>query len=321
MSDTIIILVNYNNHYDTLKCLGSIAEAGYDNSVIVVDNNSTVPGVDEVKLQYPDTVLIKNDKNIGFGRANNVGIRWVLDNTSCKYVFILNNDTTIEKNTMDSLQKILRNRRDVGIVAPKIVMMEEPEKLWYGGGNINWAKGSASLPGYMGSSETMQANRSRNVEFASGCAMLIRRKVLEQIGGFEPKFFMYEEDLEFCCRVLERNWKICYESSSIVKHKCQGSVRLKGDKFRTIWSADNPRSKFFMYHITKNTLLNMTMHAKGINRFKFLTVFPVILSYKILQLLFYGKCDSVRSIFKGIHDFVNVKMNDSGDQQSLMKIL
>ncbi|OEU63623.1 MAG: hypothetical protein BBJ57_13315 [Desulfobacterales bacterium PC51MH44] len=133
MSDTFIILVNYNNHDDTIKCLESIFEVGYGKGIVVVDNCSTVPGVDDLKKKFPDIVLIKNDKNIGFARANNVGIEWVLKNTNSEYIFILNNDTTIEKNTVDVLQKILRNKRDVGIVAPKIVMMEEPEKLWYGG--------------------------------------------------------------------------------------------------------------------------------------------------------------------------------------------
>lgn len=304
MSNTFIILVNYNNHDDTIKCLESIFEVGYGKGIVVVDNCSTVPGVDDLKKKFPDIVLIKNDKNIGFARANNVGIEWVLKNTASEFIFILNNDTTIEKGTIENLEKILCEKSEVGIAAPKIVMMEEPERLWYGGGNINWAKGSASLPGYMGNSESMQANRSRNVEFASGCAMLVRRKIFEQIGGFDPRFFMYEEDLEYCCRVHNKKWKIYYESRSVIKHKGQGSTRRKGNKFHSFWSVHNPRSEFFMYQITKNRLLNMSIHSKGVNRLKFFVVFPAILSYKILQLLVYGRYDAVRSICKGIHDFV-----------------
>jgi GT2 family glycosyltransferase len=307
--NTTIILINYNNHADTLKCLASISAAGYHNDVVVVDNHSTSPGIEEITEKFPNTVLIKNKENIGFGRANNIGIEWALKNTNSKFFFILNNDTTIEKGTIQNLEKVLLEDNDVGIATPKIVMMEEPNLLWYGGGTIDWKKGSAKLPGYMEASSNKLAGTSRNVEFASGCAMLVSRYVIEKIGGFDKRFFMYEEDLEFCFRVIQHGRKIWYSSNSVVYHKGQGSLRDEKDSFKAIWSPENPNLPFYMFQITKNRFLNMYMHAKGINRVEFFVFFPCILLLKSLQFLYYWRIDGIKAISSGIKAFWIEKNN------------
>ena len=303
MSDTIIILVNYNNHYDTLKCLRSIAEADYDNSVIVVDNNSTVPGLDEIKTQFPDTILIKNSENIGFGKANNVGIKWALENTKCEYIFILNNDTIINRFTIPTLESALQRNKSAGIAAPKIVMMHNPDILWYGGGEIDWRFGRGTAPGMSGPANAPLASKSRHVTFASGCAMLIRREVFKSIGGFDPRYFMYLEDLEFCIRATKNNFKIFYESASILLHKCQGSVRNKEKVFIKAWSTKNPNLPFYVYHGIHNMLLSINTHACGINKLKFLFYFPLLVSMKSITFLMHGRFDAFMAILRAYKDF------------------
>lgn len=308
---TFIILVNYNNHYDTLKCLESIELAGYGEMVVVVDNNSTLPGVNEIKARYPKAILIKNDENIGFGGANNIGIDWALKNTNCEYVFILNNDTTINKNTISILEEALSGNENVAIAAPKIVMMDDPDLLWYGGGEIDWKKGSVNLPGYLESSMSKIACKSRFIQFASGCAMLIRCSTLYIIGGFDTRFFMYEEDLEICCRVLEKKMRILYVPSAVVQHKGQGSTREENDEFRKIWSPSNPNLPFYMFQITRNRLLCMYLHAKGFDRIKFFTLFPAILLIKGVQFVYHRRTDGVKAMFHGFFDFF--KLNKGKD--------
>lgn len=220
---TFIILVNYNNHDDTLKCLGSIAKAGYGNNVVVVDNKSTAPGLDNIKIQFPDTILIKNDENIGFGRANNIGIQWALKNTNCEYVFILNNDTTINETTISMLEMTLSGNENIAIATPKIVMMDNPDVLWYSGGEVNWTKCSATIPGYIGQATNKDACISKYVLVASGCAMLVRRKVIENLDAFDKHFLMY---VEMYIRIVKSEMRILYTSNTIVCHKekrCQRS--------------------------------------------------------------------------------------------------
>ena len=295
------ILVNYNNHDDTLKCLGSITEAGYGRNVIVVDNKSTVPGTDEIKKIYPDTVVIKNEENVGFGRANNIGIDWALKNTECEYIFILNNDTSINKTTIPLLQKAFAGNKKIAIAVPKIVMMDDPELLWYGGGEIDWKKCSAKVPGYLGVATGKLACTSRFVTFASGCAMLIRRKVIEDIGGFDQRFFMYLEDLELCLRIVKNGLRILYVPDAVVYHKGQGSQRGK-QKFYPIDHAKNPKLPFYVYHLTKNRLLTIRQHASGMNAMKFWSFFPFFMMIRSMQYLIHGRLEAVDAIRKGLLD-------------------
>jgi len=298
---TFIILVNYNNHDDTLKCLESIELAGYGEMVVVVDNNSTYPGVDEIIARYPKTILIKNDENIGFGRANNIGIDWALKNTNCEYVFILNNDTTINKNTIPILEKALSSNKDIAMTAPQIVMMEEPNIIWYGGGEIDWKKCSATITGYRAPVKRSSADKPRFVSFASGCAMLVKKELIEDIGGFDRQFFMYVEDLELCLRIVKGGWHILYVPDAVVYHKGQGSQRNE-KKFYPIDHARNPKLPFYIYHLTKNRLLTVRQHASPVNAIKFWSFFPFFMFVKIMQYLIFGRFEAINAIKKGVVD-------------------
>lgn len=299
--DTFIILVNYNNHQDTLICLSSIAEAGYGKNVIVVDNNSPIPGVDRIQQKFPDTILIKNKCNVGFGRANNVGIKWALENTNCKYVFILNNDTKINKDTIPLLESEIVKQDSIALATSKIVMMDNPKILWYGGGDVDWKKCSAKVPGYLDSAEASISNQSRDVTFASGCAMLVKRLVLEKVGGFDERFFMYVEDLEFCIRLNKEHYKIRYVADSVVYHKCQGSQR-KGTGFYSIEDSRNPNLPFFQYNLNKNRVITVCLHASSVEFLEFLSFYPGLIVIRIFRYLIYRRFDAIKSIFNGVYD-------------------
>jgi len=307
MIRTVVILVNYNVIDDTMECIRSLKKLVDPPKIIVVDNASSEYGVERIPDYYPDVKVIYSETNIGFGRGNNLGIKWALKNTQCKFIFILNNDTIVESNTLPVLEKTMDNHPNTGIVAPKIVMMDNPDLLWYGGGEVDCIKGCAKIPGFMGSSNTNLSNTSRYVDFASGCAMLVRRKVFTQLGGFDPRFFMYEEDIDFCLRVLSSGWKIKYVSESIVNHKAQGSQRSSDDKYIRVHDIRNPYLPFFMYHFTKNRLLTMSNHAKGINAVVFWLMFPVYWFLKSVKHLLFGRWDVVTATFRGLQDYHKTK--------------
>jgi GT2 family glycosyltransferase len=316
MCKTFIILINYNNHDDTLKCLESISQAGYKKNVLVVDNNSTTPGIDLIKAQFPNTVLIKNKENVGFGRANNIGIQWVLNNTKCKYVFILNNDTIIEKTTIPLLIKSFNFSIRIAMVTPKIVFTENPHILWYGGGDIDWKKGVPKTPGFMGSASTESANLRRYVSFASGCAMLFKTSVLKELNGFDFRYFMYCEDMELCLRVQKKGWKILYEPSAIIKHSVQGSTRTDRNQYLPMLHYQNPNLNFYMYHMLKNRLLTIHKHANLKNKFVFSMYFPIYFIAKFFICKLYKSKNISKVILKAIKDYyleTKIKSSNSND--------
>ncbi|MGH3088387.1 MAG: glycosyltransferase family 2 protein, partial [Rubrobacteraceae bacterium] len=187
MSRASVVVVNYNGAEDTRECADSLLKANSPPQLIVVDNASSERGIEDAIAAYPNSGLIRAPSNLGFGRGNNLGIRHALSDPECEFVFLLNNDAMIEPDTIEKLEAILDDRPEAGMAAPRIVLAEAPDVLWYASGGVDWRKGVARVPGYLGPADTEDALTEGNVEFASGCAMMIRRSVLEEVGGFDPR--------------------------------------------------------------------------------------------------------------------------------------
>lgn len=302
---TAVIIVNWNNHEDTTKCIDSLKQSKTPCKIIVVDNASDKNDVERLN-QVERITLIKNAENLGFGRGNNVGIRWALINTDCKFIFLLNNDATVKEDTISKLEVAMDAHHEAGVVTPRIVLSENPNMLWYGGGEVSWGKGGAKIPGYMGPADAKIALIEREVTFASGCAMLIRRPVLEKVGGFDPRFFMYEEDLELCLRICDAGWRIVYIPDALVLHKVQGSRRKNGIEFLPILHPCNPKLPFYFYQITKNKLLTFSRHAKGIRLLQFWFFFTIYWALKCIQFLMNKRWDAIFAMAKGIREFFSI---------------
>lgn len=304
MSRTSVVVVNYNGAEDTRECAASLLVSNSPPRLIVVDNASSESGIEEAIAGYPDAELIHSSANLGFGRGNNVGIRRALSDPDCEFVFLLNNDTTVEPDTIEKLEAVLDGRPEAGMAAPRIVLAEDSDVLWYASGGVDWRKGVAKVPGYLGPADTKDSLSAKDVVFASGCAMMIRSSVLEEVGGFDPRFFMYEEDLELCLRVREKGWTIRYAPEALVRHKCQGSIRKKGDAFVDIDSALNPSYPFYLYHRTKNRLLTTAIHARGADAARFLLFYPAVLALTCARAARRGRWDAIRAVFAGLRDFI-----------------
>jgi GT2 family glycosyltransferase len=283
---TVIVLVNYNGFSDTKACLKSIRKSlGELPFVVLVDNASNNSDLNELHKIYPQLKIINNTSNVGFGKANNLGIKWALNNLNSDYIFLLNNDTVLEPDAIDKLKRAVDENMNYAFSTPKIVFMESPNEIWYSGGKIDWKFGRGIVPGLGSDANSLKANISKKVTFASGCAMFFKTSVLKELGGFDPRYFMYHEDVELCLRVKESGYSIIYEPKALVYHKVQGSLRKNGQKYISGWSPSNPNLSFYVYHGVRNILLNMHDHAKGFNRLLFVFFFPVLLIKNYLESL------------------------------------
>lgn len=273
----------------------------------MVDNSPNDPDLAEFLQQYSDVKLINASGNLGFGRGNNLGIDWALEYTNCEYIFILNNDAMVQESTIEHLLKAMEEHPESTIISPRIVFSEEPEKLWYGGGQVDWKRGGGRVPGVFGAADAPLAMQARHISFATGCAMFFRRDILEQEKGFDPRFFMYEEDLELSLRVQESGWKLWYEPSALVYHVGQGSTRKDKSKFSPRFSHMNSNLIFLVYEGVKNSLLNMSMHAHGKDKVIFLFLYPIFLGVKCIQWGLNGRWDAVRALIRAVRDYEKVK--------------
>ena len=225
-----IIIVNWNSGHHLQKCIESILASDTRTSfeVVIIDNFSTDHSLSEVEANdslSSSLQIIRNPDNRGFGAANNQGFAL----TNSNFVFLLNPDAEVAPGTIDRLIETARSDSRIGSVGPKIINPDgsvqtsvffNPPSAWH---TFFWQlklyhllptriRGSLLLGRHWAHDE------KRDVPMIIGAAMLLRREVVNSLGGFDERFHMYSEDNEFCWRMKQSNWRIVFEPSGLVTH-------------------------------------------------------------------------------------------------------
>mgnify|MGYP005850559755 CR=1 FL=1 len=194
------------------KSLGSIDFSKY--KVIVVDNNSSDDTVKYVLRNYPQIKLIEQNKNIGFGQANNKGISYAL-NQGAEQVFLLNQDAYLVEDCLDKLINFQQNNLEYGILSP-IHTNAKQNKLDRNFSNfLSYNKNSEFYSDHVLNNSIKPVY---DVPFVNAAGWLINKKCLMTVGGFDPIFFHYGEDDNFCQRVLYHNFKIGVVLKTFIIH-------------------------------------------------------------------------------------------------------
>lgn len=221
-----IILVNYNGYDDTVECIKSIENSDYDNyKIILVDNGSK----DKNKILNDNYInnaadVIISEENLGFSGGNNLGIKYAQEKYDPEYYLLLNNDTVITKDTISNLKKGFDFDRKAGIITGKIYYFSEPKTIWAAGGKFNFNTGIADQPELGKIDDGVQYENTCEVSFATGCTMLISKQVINTVGYLEESYFLYAEDTDYCCRVLNAGFKIIYVGKALIYHKVSAST-------------------------------------------------------------------------------------------------
>lgn len=236
-SSLAIVIVNYNGVDDTLECVDSIKqECILDNEIIIVDNNSNIFNKNKLIENQSLYTLILNKKNQGFSCANNIGIKYAMKK-GYENILLINNDTIITKNSIEIMLEKLNSDSNLGIVGCTILYNDYKDLIWFDGGNINWNK-------FLGEHENMKKkynheSRSCNVSFLSGCCMLIKSKVFEEVGLLPEEYFMYFEDVDFCAMVLEFGYKLFVCKEAVIYHKVSAASGGEDSPFTIEWCNRN----------------------------------------------------------------------------------
>lgn len=231
--DLSIVVASYNVAPLLRQCLDSLRDAsdGMAVQVVVIDNRSSDGSPEMVERLFPEARLIRNDRNEGFSRANNRA----LQEAAGRYLLLLNPDTRIPPQTLRPMVEFLEEKTDVGVVGCRL---ERPD-----GGMDEACKRSFPTPmnalarflhldRLFPRSRTLGAYRRTwqdpsgryEVDSVVGAFMMFRRRVLEELGGLDEDFFMFGEDLDWCYRVRDRNWKVYYLGDHRVLHHKGGST-------------------------------------------------------------------------------------------------
>lgn len=241
------VIATYNGERWIEKCLGSLIQSSAPVQVVVVDNCSKDNTISIIKSNFPQVTLIINNKNMGFGYANNQGITKALL-SGATHIFLLNQDASIKDNTVYLLMNILQAHPDYGILSP----------LHYNGDGTDLDYGfqcyiSSEYPVDLLSKIKSASNDLKDIYsvfFINAAAWMISRNCIEKTGLFHPVFFHYGEDVNYCNRVLFHGFKIGFTPRAAIFHDRNDKGGL--DRTSTL---NNIRT------VPLNTVLNI-----GINR-------------------------------------------------------
>jgi GT2 family glycosyltransferase len=213
-----IIVLNWNGRELVLDCLRSIQQLRYSNvTAVVVDNGSIDGSVEAVKEQFPDVILIENMRNLRWSGGNNEGIKHALENQA-DYIILLNNDTIVDPDMITKLVEAAEQDPSIGLLGPKIYYHHDPELLWYAGGRVNLIQGRLWHTGIR-EKDRGQYDQVSEVDYITGCALMIRAEVAHRIGLIDPAYIAYCEDVDYSIRAKQAGYRLVLVPSAKMWHK------------------------------------------------------------------------------------------------------
>ena len=227
-----VIIISYNTSQMTYDCVKSVLEQSSPDTteVIVIDNNSNDDTIPRLASSFPAITIISNKTNTGFACANNQGLQ------ICKgrFVLLLNSDTIVLSDVMQKSIGYLKNQHSVGGMGCRILNPDLTVQRSCSGYPTLWRllvktlsldriPGVPSLDRYL--LRKWKRDTERNVEVISGCYLMIRREVIHQAGLFDEDFFFFGEEVDWCLRIRQKDWQLCFAPVGNIIHYGGGSVK------------------------------------------------------------------------------------------------
>ena len=296
MIDLSIVIVNYNVKEFLQNLIESIQKASKNISteIIVVDNDSDDGSIEIVQQKYPFVNLIKNKQNLGFGKANNIGLKI----SRGKYILMINPDTIVKEDTFVKMIEFFEANKEVGLAGCKVLNPDGTLQLacrrGFPGVWTSFTK-VTGLSSLFPKSKLfakynltyLDENKSYEVDAISGAFMFMRKEVYESVGGFDPEFFMYGEDIDLCYRVQKAGYKVYYvHSTEIIHYKGESTKRSSIDETKVFYDAMN---LFVKKHFSSYFLVELILRfAITIRKLvAFLNIYKIIIISVVIDYLLF----------------------------------
>jgi len=259
-----VVLINWNSGDYTQVCLERLfAASRQPDRVVLVDNASSDGSPAQLAAAWPDIDHLPQSSNTGFAGGNNIGIRHLLD-AGCEAIWILNNDTEVEAECLAVMEAALHADAGIGVATGKMLFPvqdgEKTARIWYAGGRISpWTFEAKHLRQHQVDINSGGEAPPSDTGFVCGCSMLVRREVLEQLGGFDNRFFAYCEDVDWSLRALAAGVRLRYLPAAVLTHHVSVSTTRN-----TLGDAGGRISPAAHYLLARNRRLVIRRHARGL---------------------------------------------------------
>ena len=221
-----ILILNWNDKRNTLETLESVRQLQYLNhEVFVVDNGSTDGSVEVVSEQFHEVHLIVSPENLGAPAGRNLGLEAILKRSDVDYILILDNDVMLEPRLLDKLVTAAEAQCDLAIVGPAIYYYSDPGRIWSAGVSIVFREVTAKKRARERLDWEERGEGIDRVECITGCCMLVKRRVFESVGRFNPQYFMVGFETDFCYRAAGQGFGSGVVRHAKVWHKVSASTR------------------------------------------------------------------------------------------------
>lgn len=264
MSKVAIIILLYNGRQYLEDLLLSLKEQDYPQEscrIFLVDNASTDNSLEYIKINFPQFIVIKNEKNEGFPKGNNIGIKYAL-RERFDYLVLLNQDTVVDQNWLKELVAVAEQDKTIGSAQPLILFWNDKNKINSSGNKIHFL-GFGYCDNFNQGREV--AGEASEIGYASGAAVLLRVRVLKEIGLLNENLF-YTEDLDLGWRIKLAGYKIFNAPKSIVYHK---------------FSFNRNKDKYYFLEFGRIFAL-----LKNYQLFTLLLILPVLIFYEIGMVIY-----------------------------------
>jgi len=278
-----IIVLNYNSKQYLPACFDSLSKINYPKGryeVLMPDNASSDGSVEFVTREFPWVTVLINNRNYGFAEANNQAAAVAKG----EYIAFLNPDTVVHENWLIKLVKAMKADEAVACCGGKVLFLGDRNIIQNAGHKMSLI-GLACNVG-LGERDSPKFNTPGYTLHASGCAMLVRKDVFFQVGGFDPDYFMYVEETDFGLRLWLYGYKVAYVPTSVAYHELAGSFESKF-------------TPFHVFHAEKNRLATLVKNLEWNSVFRGMTVSFFYSLVKLVKFLKGRRTDLIRAMFAG----------------------
>jgi GT2 family glycosyltransferase len=290
-----VVILHWGAREKTVRCVQSLRDADWPGptTVLIVDNTGRLDD-DAARSALPlEAEILRPGRNLGFADGCTFGMSLAM-HKGVDFVLLLNNDAVVDRRFLGPLVTAVSDVEHAGLVSPQIVHMSHPEQAWYQGGRFSLWSG---IPVQGHRRRASLGGRPRDVDYATGCAMLIHPAVIRRVGSFDPSFFAYCEDLDLSIRARRAGFRVLFVPGSLVYHDV----------------SEEPRTVALrIYYSTRNLFEVMRKHAPWYKWFSFGVNFLARwVGFFVVLALVRAQPRYLVALVRGIIDFARRRLGPS----------